>query len=64
MKLPFYPEYNLVSTIRIRLQKVIKCLGFLNILFWKFEQYSLSCIRGKTVDVSPISTVLTFLLVL
>jgi hypothetical protein len=35
--LPFYPEYNSVSTIRIRLQKVIKYLGLLNILIWKFE---------------------------
>jgi hypothetical protein len=51
--LPIYPEYNSVSTIRIRLQKVIKCLGLLNILFWKFEYYSLSCIRGKTVPCSP-----------
>jgi hypothetical protein len=28
----FYPEYNSVSTIRIRLRKVIKFLGLLNIL--------------------------------
>ncbi len=35
--IPFYPEYNSVSTIRIRLQKVIKCLGLGNILNWKFE---------------------------
>jgi hypothetical protein len=49
--LPFYPEYNSVSTIRIRLQKVIKCFGLENILNWKFEYYSLSCIRGKTVTV-------------
>jgi hypothetical protein len=47
--LPFYLEYNSVSTIRTRLQKVIKCFGLFNILFWKFEKYSLSCIRGKTV---------------
>ncbi len=29
--LPFYPEYNSVSNIRIRLQKAIKCLGLSNI---------------------------------
>ncbi len=34
---PFYPEYNLVSNIRIRLQKIVKCFGLLNILIWRIR---------------------------
>ncbi len=41
--IPFYPEYNSVSTIRIRLQKIIKCLGLLNILNWKYGVRSFTC---------------------
>jgi hypothetical protein len=37
--LPFYPESNSVSTIRIRLQKVIMCFGLLNILRVRFLKF-------------------------
>ncbi len=56
---PFYPENNSVSTIRIRLQKVIKCLGPMT--FWVrsiFVTWFVVTLQNATKCMFPKSTCL------